>query len=149
MSLPGDGDEFPWAACAAAGHRASPRNYGWPLATYGIDYNLRRIPEAQGERLAGTEPPLYVWKKSPAISGMAFYDGERFPAWRHSLFIGALAGQALIRLRLDGDQVTGEERLLESLNTRIRDVRVGPDGWLYLLSDESDGKLLRLGLAPP
>ena len=125
------------------------RNYGWPLATYGIDYNLRRIPEAQGERLAGTEPPLYVWKKSPAISGMAFYDGERFPAWRHSLFIGALAGQALIRLRLDGDQVTGEERLLESLNTRIRDVRVGPDGWLYLLSDESDGKLLRLGLAPP
>lgn len=125
------------------------RNYGWPRATHGVNYSYLPIPEAEGERVAGTEPPLYVWEKSPAISGMAFYDAERFPAWRHSLFIGAMAGEALIRLQLDGDKVTGEERLLEGLNTRIRDVRVGPDGWLYLLTDESDGKLLRVGLAQP
>ncbi|WP_455231772.1 PQQ-dependent sugar dehydrogenase [Geopseudomonas aromaticivorans] len=125
------------------------RNYGWPLATHGINYSLLPIPEAQGDRVPGTEAPWYVWKKSPAISGMAFYDGTRFPAWRHSLFVGALAGQALIRLTLDGDRVVGEERLLESLNARIRDVRTGPDGWVYVLTDERDGKLLRVGLAQP
>ncbi|MNZ52302.1 Soluble aldose sugar dehydrogenase YliI precursor [compost metagenome] len=122
------------------------RNYGWPLATHGINYSLLPIPEAQGEQVAGTEPPHHIWAKSPAISGMAFYDGERFPAWRHSLFIGALAQQALIRLQLDGDRVVGEERLLEELDARIRDVRVGPDGWLYVLTDEGNGKLLRVGL---
>lgn len=125
------------------------RNYGWPRATHGVNYSYLPIPEAEGERVAGTEPPHHVWEKSPAISGMAFYDGERFPAWRHSLFIGALAGQALIRLSLDGDRVVGEERLLEPLDTRIRDVRVGPDGWVYVLTDESDGQLLRLGLEKP
>ncbi|MBV2134555.1 PQQ-dependent sugar dehydrogenase [Pseudomonas sp. MAP12] len=125
------------------------RNYGWPLATHGINYSLLPIPEAQGERAPGTEAPWYVWKKSPAISGMAFYDSARFPAWRHSLFVGALAGQALIRLSLDGDRVVGEERLLESLNARIRDVRAGPDGWVYVLTDARDGKLLRVGLAAP
>jgi len=124
-----------------AGH-----NYGWPRATHGINYSLLPIPEAQGERVAGTEPPHHVWAKSPAISGMAFYDGERFPAWRHSLFIGALAQQALIRLQLDGDRVVGEERLLEELDARIRDVRMGPEGYLYVLTDESNGKLLRIGL---
>lgn len=125
------------------------RNYGWPRATHGINYSLLPIPEAEGERVAGTEPPHHVWKKSPALSGMAFYDAERFPAWRHSLFIGALAQQALIRLSLDGDRVVGEERLLEEKNWRVRDVRVGPDGWVYVLTDERDGKLLRLGLAQP
>lgn len=122
------------------------RNYGWPLATHGINYSLLPIPEAEGERVAGTEPPHHVWAKSPAISGMAFYDGERFPAWRHSLFIGALVQQALIRLQLDGDRVVGEERLLEELGARIRDVRTGPDGYLYVLTDEGNGKLLRIGL---
>lgn len=122
------------------------RNYGWPLATHGINYSRLPIPEAQGEQVAGTEPPHHVWARSPAISGMAFYDGERFPEWRHSLFIGALVQQALIRLQLDGDQVVGEERLLEELDARIRDVRVGPDGYLYVLTDESNGKLLRVGL---
>ncbi|MCQ4346652.1 PQQ-dependent sugar dehydrogenase [Pseudomonas stutzeri] len=125
------------------------RNYGWPLATHGINYSLLPIPEAKGERVPGTEPPHHVWAKSPAISGMAFYDAERFPAWRHSLFIGALAHRALLRLSLEGDRVVGEERLLESLDARIRDVRVGPDGWVYVLTDERDGKLLRLGLAQP
>jgi glucose/arabinose dehydrogenase len=122
------------------------RNYGWPLATHGINYTLLPIPEARGRTVPGTEPPLYVWEKSPAISGMAFYDAERFPAWRHNLFIGALAQQQLIRLQLDGNRVVHEERLLAELNARIRDVRQGPDGYLYLLTDEPAGRLLRVGL---
>jgi glucose/arabinose dehydrogenase len=123
------------------------RNYGWPLATHGVNYSLLPIPEAEGERVAGTEAPQHVWEKSPAISGMAFYAAERFPAWRHSLFIGALADQSLIRLQLDGDGVGHEERLLQDKGWRIRDVRQGPDGYLYLLTDAPDGKLVRLGLA--
>jgi len=123
------------------------RNYGWPKATHGINYSFLPIPEAEGATVAGTEPPHHVWEKSPAISGMAFYSAERFPAWQHSLFIGALAGQALIRLQLQGDQVVHEERLLQDRGWRIRDVRQGPDGWLYLVTDSTDGKLVRLGLA--
>jgi glucose/arabinose dehydrogenase len=122
------------------------RNYGWPLATHGVNYSLLPIPEAEGEQVAGTEAPQHVWEKSPAISGMAFYAAERFPAWRHSLFIGALADQSLIRLQLDGDGVGHEERLLQDKGWRIRDVRQGPDGYLYLLTDAPDGKLVRLGL---
>lgn len=122
------------------------RNYGWPLATHGVNYSLLPIPEAEGEQVAGTEPPHHVWEKSPAISGMAFYVAERFPAWRHNLFIGALADQSLIRLQLDGDRVGHEERLLQDKGWRIRDVRQGPDGYLYLLTDAPDGKLVRLGL---
>ena len=123
----------------------SGKNYGWPLATHGVNYSFLPIPEAQGKVVAGTEPALHVWAKSPALSGMAFYDGERFAAWRHNLFIGALAGQALLRLQLDGDRVVHEERLLQG-KARIRDVRQGPDGYLYLLTDAADGQLLRLGL---
>lgn len=122
------------------------RNYGWPKATHGINYSFLPIPEAEGATVAGTEPPHHVWEKSPAVSGMAFYSAERFPAWQHSLFIGALAGQALIRLQLQGDQVVHEERLLQDRGWRIRDVRQGPDGFLYLLTDAPDGKLVRLGL---
>ncbi len=122
------------------------RNYGWPKATHGINYSFLPIPEAEGATVAGTEPPHHVWEKSPAISGMAFYSAERFPAWQHSLFIGALAGQALIRLQLQGDQVVHEARLLQDRGWRIRDVRQGPDGFLYLLTDAPDGKLVRLGL---
>ena len=121
------------------------KNYGWPLATHGVNYSFLPIPEAQGKVVAGTEPALHVWAKSPALSGMAFYDGERFAAWRNNLFIGALAGQALLRLQLDGDRVVHEERLLQG-KARIRDVRQGPDGYLYLLTDAADGQLLRLGL---
>jgi len=125
------------------------KNYGWPLATHGRNYNFLPIPEAEGERVAGTEPPQHVWEKSPALSGMAFYSAERFAAWRHNLFVGALVEQALIRLQLEGDQVVHEERLLEDRGWRIRDVRQGPDGYLYLLTDEADGKLLRLGFRQP
>ncbi|SDG68819.1 Glucose/arabinose dehydrogenase, beta-propeller fold [Pseudomonas benzenivorans] len=124
------------------------KNYGWPLATHGVNYSFLPIPEARGQTLAGTEAPHYVWEKSPAISGMAFYDGARFPAWRGNLFIGALVGQALIRLELRGDRVVHEERLLEQLDERIRDVRQGPDGYLYVLTDAGDGQLLRLALQP-
>ncbi|EKJ2548694.1 PQQ-dependent sugar dehydrogenase, partial [Pseudomonas aeruginosa] len=122
-------------------------NYGWPLATHGINYTLLPIPEARGKAVEGTEAPHHVWEKSPAISGMAFYDAQRFPAWQHNLFIGALATQELIRLQLDGDRIVHEERLLGDLGVRIRDVRQGPDGYLYLLTDQKDGQLLRLGLA--
>lgn len=122
-------------------------NYGWPLATYGINYSGFAIPEAQGETLEGTEPPVLWWKKSPAISGMAFYDHSRFPQWEHSLFIGALAARTLIRLTLDGDRVVSEERLLHKSGERIRDVRMGPDGFIYVLTDASRGALLRLSPA--
>ncbi len=122
------------------------RNYGWPLATHGIDYSGRPIPEAQGESAEGSVPPHYVWERSPAISGMAFYDADRFQPWQHNLFIGALVDQSLIRLQLDGDRIVHEERLLKSLGERIRDVRQGPDGYLYLLTDSPRGKLLRVGL---
>lgn len=124
------------------------KNYGWPLATHGVNYSFLAIPEAQGKRVAGTEPPLHVWAKSPAISGMAFYDAERFPQWQGDLFIGALAERVLIRLEMDGERVVAEERLLEELEARIRDVRQGPDGFLYVLTDEAKGRLLRVGLLP-
>ncbi|WP_433886710.1 PQQ-dependent sugar dehydrogenase [Pseudomonas vranovensis] len=122
------------------------KNYGWPIATHGINYSLMPIPEARGEHVEGMLDPHHVWEKSPAISGMAFYDNPRFKPWDHSLFIGALAAQELIRLELKGDKVVHEERLLGELKARIRDVRVGPDGYLYLLTDETDGALLKVGL---
>ncbi|WP_110972247.1 PQQ-dependent sugar dehydrogenase [Pseudomonas huaxiensis] len=123
------------------------KNYGWPLATHGINYSLLPIPEAKGKEVEGTVSPHHVWEKSPAISGMAFYDNERFKAWDHSLFIGALAAQEVIRLQLNGDKIVHEERMLGQLNARVRDVRVGPDGFLYVLTDEEDGQLLKVGLA--
>jgi len=123
------------------------KNYGWPLATHGINYSGLPIPEAKGKTAPGTVPPHYYWEVSPAISGMAFYDGTRFPAWRNSLFVGALKKQALIRLQLNGDAIVHEERLLGELKARIRDVRGGPDGYVYVLTDSGDGRLLRVGLA--
>src|SRR5690606_13563445 len=122
-------------------------NYGWPLATHGITYSAFAIPEAKGESLPGMQGPLYWWKKSPAISGMAFYDSDRYPGWRGSLFIGALAEQELIRLQLKDGKVVAEERLLRDLGARIRDVRQGPDGEVYVLTDAGDGVLLRLAPA--
>lgn len=119
-------------------------NYGWPLATHGVNYSGFAIPEAQGPIVEGTEPPLLWWKRSPAISGMAFYDSSRFPQWDRSLFIGALRDRALIRLTLDGDRVVAEERLLDDRGDRIRDVRLGPDGFVYVLTDAANGALLRL-----
>lgn len=122
-------------------------NYGWPLATHGINYSGFAIPEAQGELVAGTEPPLLWWKRSPAISGMAFYDNSRFPQWNQSLFIGALRDRALIRLTFDGNKVVAEERLLVDRGERVRDVRSGPDGYIYVLTEAPNGALLRLAPA--
>lgn len=120
------------------------RNYGWPIVTHGINYSGQPIPEAVGREREGLEPPHHVWEVSPGVSGMAFYDDPRHPRWQRSLFVGAMAQRQLIRLSLDGDRVVGEERLLGELQARIRDVRVGPDGALYLLTDDINGSLLRV-----
>ncbi|RON48046.1 oxidoreductase [Pseudomonas frederiksbergensis] len=122
------------------------KNYGWPLATNGINYSGQPIPEAKGKTAEGTVPPHHVWEVSPAISGMAFYDADRFKPWQHNVFIGALASQELIRLQFEGDKVVHEERLMGELKARIRDVRQGPDGYLYVLTDEEDGTLYKVGL---
>lgn len=122
------------------------RNYGWPLATHGINYSGLPIPEARGDTVEGTVSPNHVWEKSPGLSGMAFYDADRFKAWQGNVFIGALVSQELIRLEFQGDKVVHEERLLGELKKRIRDVRQGPDGYLYVLTDEEDGGLYKVGL---
>ena len=122
------------------------KNYGWPLATHGIDYSLQPIPEAKGKSVEGAVDPHHVWEKSPGVSGMAFYDADRFKPWQQNLFIGALVSQELIRLQFDGDKVVHEERLLGDLKQRIRDVRQGPDGYLYVLTDEEEGSLYKVGL---
>ena len=122
------------------------KNYGWPLATHGINYSGQSIPEATGKTAEGTVGPHHVWEKSPGLSGMAFYDADRFKVWQHNVFMGALVSQELIRLQFNGDKVVHEERLMGELNKRIRDVRQGPDGYLYVLTDESDGVLYKVGL---
>lgn len=120
------------------------RNYGWPVVTQGCEYvSCGRIGE--GGHKPGMEEPLTVWlPRSIAPSGLAFYTGDRYPGWQGQLFSGALAGQALWRLRLDGDRIVEREALLSDLGERIRDVRQGPDGWLYLLTDSPYGRVLRL-----
>jgi glucose/arabinose dehydrogenase len=118
-------------------------NYGWPVITYGREYGSGfRIGE--GTHKAGLQPPLHYWVPSIAPSGMAFYTGDRFPQWRGNLFVGALKAQLLVRLELDGERVVREERLLTGEIGRIRDVRNGPDGYLYLLTDQNPGALYRL-----
>ena len=118
-------------------------NYGWPVITYGVNYGIgTKIGE--GTRKSGMEQPLYYWVPSIAPSGMAFYTGDRFPRWKGNLFVGALRDRMLVRLQLDGEKVVKEERLLQGALGRIRDVRMGPDGYLYLLTDDSAGVLARL-----
>jgi aldose sugar dehydrogenase len=121
------------------------KNYGWPVIGYGIDYDGTKIHESTQK--AGMEQPIKYWVPSIAPSGMAFYAGELFPSWRGSLFVGALAGQILVRLDVRGDTVGSEERLLRELNERIRDVRAGPDGALWLATDNSAGRILRVAPA--
>ena len=121
------------------------KNYGWPVIGFGIDYNGARIHESTAK--PGMEQPIKYWVPSIAPSGMAFYTAKLFPKWTGSLFTGALAGQMLVRLSLNGNTVTGEERLLQNLNERIRDVRQGPDGALWLLTDNSAGRILRVSPA--
>ena len=121
-------------------------NYGWPAITYGIDYSGAIISDKT--EAPGMEQPVDYWVPSIAPSGMAFYDGDKFPEWRGDLFIGALVLTHLRRLEMDGDRVAAQEKLLEDLDERIRDVRSGPDGYIYLLTDSSNGELLRLEPAP-
>ena len=119
------------------------KNYGWPIITYGIEYSGEPIGEGITAR-EGMEQPLYYWDPVIAPSGMLFYSGKLFPAWKGSLFIGSLVGEHLARLTLDGERVVGEERLLTDLGQRVRDVTEGPDGAIYLVTDEPRGRLLKL-----
>jgi glucose/arabinose dehydrogenase len=121
------------------------KNYGWPVIGYGIDYDGARIHESTAKD--GMEQPIKYWVPSISPSGMTFYTAALFPKWTGSLFTGALAGRMLVRLSLNGNTVTGEERLLPNLNERIRDVRQGPDGALWLLTDNSAGRILRVSPA--
>ena len=118
------------------------KNYGWPVIGYGIDYNGARIHESTHKD--GMEQPIIQWTPVIAPSGMAFYTGDLFPQWKGNLFIGGLATRVLVRLELNGEKVTKEERLLGQFAERIRDVRNGPDGALWLLTDNSAGRILRV-----
>jgi len=118
-------------------------NYGWPVITYGVNYVIgTKIGE--GTAKAGMEQPVKHWTPSPALSGMAFYTGDKFPKWKGDVLIGALRGTALIRVRLAGEKFVADEFILRGELPRIRDVRSGPDGFVYLLTDESRGAVLRL-----
>lgn len=118
------------------------KDYGWPVIAYGREYSGEKIGE--GTAKPGLEQPVYYWDPSIAPSGMTFYTGDKFPAWKGNLFVGALKFQLLARLEVEGNRVVKEERLLEGMGERIRDVVQGPDGYLYLLTDEDDGRILRL-----
>ena len=119
------------------------KNYGWPVITYGVNYGIgTKIGE--GTHKKGMEQPIYYWVPSIAPSGMAFYESDQFPRWNGNLFVGSLKFSTLVRLEMDANQVKHEERLLEDEFGRIRDVRTGPDGLIYLLTDSGRGKLLRL-----
>ncbi len=118
------------------------RNYGWPVITHGREY-VTGFKIGEGTERADVEPPLLQWTPSTAPSGMAFYTGDAYPQWKGNVFVGALKFQMLVRLQLDGNKIVREERLLSNLGKRIRDVRQGPDGKLWLL-DDSDGCVLRL-----
>lgn len=118
-------------------------NYGWPVVAYGIEYRGGPIGEGltAGE---GFEPPVYYWDPVIAPGGAVFYQGDMFPGWRGDLLVSGLAGRHLARLVLDGERVVGEERLLTDLGERIRDVAVAADGAVWVVTDDADGKLVRL-----
>ncbi len=124
-----------------AGH-----NYGWPLVSRGVNYDGSPVGTGKAT-MQGVDDPLWHWTPSIAPSGMAFYTGDLFPAWKGNLFNGALMFQLLSRLEIKDGKVIKEERLLQGLNERIRDVRQGPDGALYLLTDNSAGRILRMAPA--
>lgn len=118
------------------------KNYGWPVISYGRHYSGGKIGE--GTAKEGLEQPIHYWDPSIAPSGMAFVTSDKYPDWQGNLLVGALRGQHLAKLTLDGNKVVAEELLLADLGERIRDVRQGPDGFLYVLTDSDDGKLIRL-----
>lgn len=125
----------------------SGANYGWPVITYGVEYGIgTKIGE--GTARSGMAQPIHYWVPSIAPSGMTFYDGMRFPRWKGDLFVGALGDQMLVRLRLAGEKVVREERLLRGTLGRIRDVRASPDGYLFVLTDAMNGVLARIEPVP-
>lgn len=119
------------------------KNYGWPVITYGVDYSGEKIGQGITQK-AGMEQPLYYWDPVIAPSGLMLYRAKLFPRWDGSLFVGGLKGQQVARLELKDGRVTGEERILTELGKRIRDVRQGPDGAIYVLTDEGDGQVIRV-----
>lgn len=123
-------------------HILPGRNYGWPVITYGINYNGQPISDLTEKE--GLEQPLHYWVPSIATSGLAIYDGDAFPGWRGDAFVGGLAGMRLARVSFDGNGSTSEETLLTEIRQRIRDVRVGPDGYIYILVDAKEAPVLRL-----
>jgi aldose sugar dehydrogenase len=123
-------------------HPEAGKNYGWPVITYGVDYSGAKIGE--GTAKPGMEQPVYYWDPVIAPSGMAFYTGDAFADWKGSILIGSLTPGLLVRLTLKEGQVAREERYLGDLRERIRDVQQGPDGFIYLVTDNPDGRLLRL-----
>ena len=119
------------------------KNYGWPVITYGEDYNGKPIHDGITAK-DGLEQPLYYWDPVIAPSGMTFYTGGQFPEWKGNLFVGAMKGMHVARLVMDGTKVTGEERMFTEIGARIRDVIQGPDGALYVSTDEEAGKVIRV-----
>jgi glucose/arabinose dehydrogenase len=119
------------------------KNYGWPVIVYGIDYDGSLINGGLTAK-AGMEQPIYYWDPAIAPSGCTFYTGGLVPEWKNNLFIAALVGQHVVRLVLDGHKVVGEERLLLDQHQRMRDIQQGPDGALWVVTDEWDGRLIRI-----
>lgn len=119
------------------------KNYGWPLVTFGEEYSGKPVPNAVTTK-KGYQDPVYYWDPVIAPSGAQFYSGKLFPEWQGNLFVGALKEQRLVRLKIENNQVTGEEHLLTDRHQRIRDVKQGPDGALYLVTDETDGELWKI-----
>ncbi len=122
------------------------RNYGWPVITYGRDYSMAKIGE--GTSKDGMEQPVYYWDPSIATSGLAIYSGSLFPAWKGNFLVGGLSGARLSRLVVEGGSIVGEETLLSDTGDRIRDVRQGPDGAIWVVIDDRKGKVLRLTPKP-
>ena len=123
----------------------SGRNYGWPVITYGVDYSGARIGE--GTEKAGMEQPVYYWDPVIAPSGLIFYTGDAIPGWKGSIVIGSMTPGALVRLTMQDGRVVKEERYLQELRQRFRDVQQGPDGLIYVVTDHDDGQLLRISPA--
>ena len=122
------------------------RNYGWPVITYGVAYSGEMIGE--GTHKPGMEQPIHYWVPSIGTCGLSFYSSDRIPGWKGSVFVGGLVQKALTRLEFNGEHLRHEERLFGELRQRIRDVRQGPDGYLYLLTDSPQGQLLRVEPLP-
>jgi glucose/arabinose dehydrogenase len=114
------------------------RNYGWPVIGFGVNYQTG-LAIHSGTHRKGMEQPTHLWVPSIGISGAMFYTGDRFPQWKGNLFVGGMVGQQLARLTMQGPRVTGEETLVPQMG-RIRDVRQSPDGYIYLVTDDRDGK---------